>query len=230
MGPIATAYFYQLVIQMTQAEVDQEHIEMLIYSKPSIPDRTDYILGRSKANPVHPMVEIGRKLVEMGAENIVIPCVTAHYFHEILSEGISVPIIHAVKETAMYLKERGIRCAGIMATEGTVQSGLFQAKLEECGISPVIPDAVHQQAVTDLIYKNVKANKPIDYAKFCRVSRQLRQEGAQAIILGCTELSLIKRDYALEPGYLDAMEIMAMRSVIESGAGLKEEYADLITR
>jgi aspartate racemase len=214
---------------MTEAEVDQEHIEMLIYSKPSIPDRTEYILGKSEANPVYPMIETGRKLVGMGAEHIVIPCITAHYFHEILSEGIEVPILHAIRETAKYLREQGIRCAGIMATEGTVHSGLFQAGLSECGISYVIPDTENQTAVTDLIYKNVKANKPVEYEKFHRVSQYLRRDGAQVIILGCTELSLIKRDYAIGPGYIDAMEVMAMRSIILSGARLKEEYRTLIT-
>jgi aspartate racemase len=99
LGPIATAYFYELVIQMTSAKVDQEHIEMLIFSKPSIPDRTEYILGKSKENPVHPMIDIGKLLVGMGADHIAIPCITAHYFHDILSEGIGAPIIHIIKET-----------------------------------------------------------------------------------------------------------------------------------
>lgn len=209
--------------------MDQEHIEMLIYSKPSIPDRTEFILGKSKANPVYPMIEAGRKLVEMGAEHIVIPCVTAHYFHEILSEGIKIPILHAIRETARYLQEQGIRCVGIMATEGTIHSRLFQTELAECGISYVVPDQENQTAVTDLIYKNVKANKPVEYEKFHRVSSHLKQNGAQAIILGCTELSLIKRDYVIGPGYIDAMEVMAMRSIVLSGAKLKEEYRTLIT-
>ncbi len=229
LGPIATAYFYELIIKMTNASVDQEHIEMLIYSKPSIPDRTEYILGKSTANPVHPIVGVGNMLAEMGADNIAIPCITAHYFHDILSQGIKVPIIHAIKETARYLKDRGVGCAGIMATEGTIHSGIFQKELEECGITTTLPNSLSQQAVSELIYKNVKANQPVEYDKFERVSKQLREDGAEVIILGCTELSLIKRDFDIGPGYLDAMEVLAMRSIMLSEAKLKKEYNALIT-
>lgn len=230
LGPIATAYFYELMIKMTDAQVDQEHIEMLIYSKPSIPDRTAYIIGKSFDNPVLPMVDIGRTLVDMGAENIAIPCITAHYFHKTLSEGIRAPIIHAIKETAHYLKAQGINCVGIMATEGTIHSGIFQQELKDCGISMVQPNTENQHVVSELIYKNIKANKPIDFQKFERVSGQLRRDGAQVIILGCTELSLIKRDFYIGPGFIDAMEVLAMCSVIASEAKLKYEYNYLITK
>ncbi len=230
LGPIATAYFYELIIKMTDARLDQEHIEMLIYSKPSISDRTDYILGKSSDNPVYPMVDVGRKLVDMGADHIAIPCITAHYFHDTLSEGIKAPVIHAIMETAHYLKAEGIRKAGIMATEGTVHSGIFQQELGECGISSILPNDESQVAVSELIYKNIKANEPVDYEKFERVSHQLRRDGAEVIILGCTELSLIKRDFMLGPGYIDAMEVLAMRSIILSEAKLKKEYNILITK
>lgn len=229
LGPIATAYFYELIIKMTDAKIDQEHIEMLIYSKPSIPDRTDYILGKSAENPVYPMVDVGRMLVGIGADNIAIPCITAHYFHDTLSEGIKVPVIHAIKETAHYLKSQGIYCVGIMATEGTVHSGMFQKELDKCGITSVVPDEESQQLVSELIYKNIKANQPVEYDKFERVSGQLREDGAEVIVLGCTELSLIKRDFDIGPGYIDAMEVLAMRSIILSEAKLKQEYNTLIT-
>ncbi len=229
LGPIATAYFYELIIKMTDARLDQEHIEMLIYSKPSIPDRTDYILGKSPDNPVYPMVDVGRKLVGMGADHIAIPCITAHYFHDTLSEGIKAPVLHAIMETAHYLKSEGIRQAGIMATEGTVHSGIFQQELQECGITSILPSDESQAAVSELIYKNIKANEPVDYEKFEQVSHQLRRDGAEVIILGCTELSLIKRDFKIGPGYIDAMEVLAMRSIILSEAKLKKEYNILIT-
>lgn len=214
---------------MTKAEIDQEHIEMLIYSKPSIPDRTDYILGKSEKNPVLPMIDIGRILADMGADNIAIPCITAHYFHETLSKGISAPIIHAIKETAGYLRNSGVGCAGIMATEGTIHSRLFQEELEKCGIRSVVPTMDSQKDITDLIYKNVKANQPVEFDKFRKVSDRLKRDGAEVIILGCTELSLIKRDFPIGPGYIDAMEVLAMHSILLSGAKLKEKYNSLIT-
>jgi aspartate racemase len=230
LGPIATAYFYELIIKMTDAKLDQQHIEMLIYSKPTIPDRTEYILGRSKDNPVFPMIKIGNCLAELGVDYIAIPCITAHYFHDILSKRIHVPIIHIIKETALHLKNHGIKCAGIMATEGTINSGLFQEELKSAGIKPLIPTKQKQDMVTDLIYKDIKANQPVEIHKFNEVSAGLKEDGAEVIILGCTELSLIKRDYDIGPGYIDAMEVLAMRSILLCEAELKDEYHSLITK
>lgn len=230
LGPIATAYFYELLIKMADARRDQEHLEVVIFSKPSIPDRTDYILGRGNDNPLQPMIDIGRTLVGMGADYVAIPCITAHYFHDALQEGISTPIIHIIKETVDYLKSEGICKVGIMATEGTIYSRLFQAELEAFGMQSIVPSVERQQDVNDLIYKNVKANLPVEMERFQAVSEELHREGAQVIILGCTELSLIKRDYEVGPGYIDAMEVLAMRSIQLCETKLKDEYTSLITR
>lgn len=229
LGPIATAYFMELIIQMTDAARDQEHLPMIIYNSPKIPDRTSYILGNSKENPVWDMIRIGQKLAEEGVACIGIPCITAHYFHKELSENISVPIIHAIEETGMELKDNRIKSAGIMATEGTVHSRIFQDELEKMGIEVFIPEEGYQKLVTELIYKEVKAGKPVDLDKFQRVSAHLRKQGAQVLILGCTELSLIKKDFFIGPGYLDAMEILAQRCILRCQRQLKAEYRQLIT-
>ncbi len=229
LGPLATAYFFELVIQMTDAETDQEHVEMIIYSRPSIPDRTSYITGASRENPLPAMAETGRWLVDQGAEIIAIPCITAHYFHKELAEVISVPVIHIVRETAEHLSVHGIKKAGIMATDGTIYSGLFQKELRERGIEGVLPDEKNQKYVMDLIYQDVKAGRPIEIEKFNEAARYLKACGAEVIILGCTELSLIKRNYAIGAGYLDAMEILARKAVLLCGADLKGEYQCLIT-
>lgn len=230
LGPIATAYFMELVIKMTDAGRDQEHLEMMIYNSPKIPDRTAYILGESGDNPAEQMIEIGKLLAEQGADYISIPCITAHYFHKELSENIPVPIIHAIYETGIEIRKSGIHKVGIMATDGTIQSRIFQNQLEELGMEVVLPDKIHQEYVMELIFKNVKAGIPADIGKFEEVSSHLRKQGAEIVILGCTELSLIKRDYEIGPGYIDAMEILAQRTVVRGKVKLKEEYQNLITR
>ena len=227
---MATAYFYELIVRMTDAGSDQEHIETVIFSKPTIPDRTEYILGKSDKNPLSDMIEAGRKLVGMGADYIAIPCITAHYFHASLSEKIKAPVLHAVKEMAHYLKVQEIRCAGILASEGTIHSGLVQQELELSEISTVVPSEEKQKQLSELIYQGIKANQPIDYHIFRMIADQLKAEGAEVIILGCTELSLIKRDFDLGPGFIDAMEVLAMRAVMLCDAKLKEEYHSLITK
>lgn len=214
---------------MTDAERDQDHIEMLIHSKPQIPDRTDYILGRSTASPLPDILDMGNALAKMGADYIAIPCITAHYFQEELSHGIKVPIINIVKETAGYLKNCGIAGAGIMATEGTIYSEIFQKELKSLGIMPVVPSKKQQENISYLIYNCIKANRPVSMEKFREAAGELKRDGAQVIILGCTELSIIKRENDIGSGFIDAMEVLAIRCIQLCGARLKNEYSRLIT-
>lgn len=230
LGPIATAHFMELIIRMTEAQTDQEHLDMIIYNRPSIPDRTSYILDQSKPNPLPEMIRVGNTLARQGAKLIAIPCMTAHYFHRELTRYIEAPIVHAIHETAVHLKKHGITRAGIMATDGTIRSKLFQQELEKHGITPVIPGEKGQKCVMSVIYDDIKANRPAGMDKFDLAARDLREAGAQAIILGCTELSLVKRDCPIGAGYLDAMEVLARRCVLECGGRLKEEYQNLISK
>lgn len=223
LGPMATAYFMQLLTQMSDARVDQEHMEIVLYSKPSIPDRTKYIIGESKISPVPEMAAAGIKLRKMGADILAIPCITAHYFHRELEEKTGLPIINAIDETASYLGTENIKSAGLLATDGTIQSGLFQRAFEESGIIPVLPYADTQKNIMDIIYNQIKSGGQIDMPLFEKASQELYDRGANVVLLACTELSLIKRDYALGKGYLDVMEILARKAVQTCGR-LREEY------
>ena len=230
LGPIATAHFMELVINMTDVQTDQQHLPMLVYNMPFIPDRTAYILDNTKENPLPKMLSIGKALQEQGADCIAVPCVTAHYFMNALETGVSVPLINGVRETVAHLKENGIQKVGIMATDGTIRSGIFHKELEKQGLQPIAPSANAQTDVMHLIFNNVKAGKPVELERFLSAAEDLRAKGAQAIILGCTELSLIKREHNIGAGFIDAMEVLARQSVLACGKPLKKEYDCLITR
>ena len=228
LGPMATAYLLQLIVDMTDAKTDQEHIDAIIFNRPGVPDRTAYILDPSKPSPVPPMVDMAQKLENLGVCAIGTPCVSAHSFHEALQSSVTVPCIHMVQETAAYLKAAGCKKAGIMATSGTVHMGLFQKALTDAGLDYALPDTEMQQYVMSLIYDNVKAGIPADMDKFRAVSEALRAEGCDAVILGCTELSIIKRDNEIGPGYLDALEVLARAAILTCGKNVKSEYESLL--
>lgn len=228
LGPMATVYFMQLVTQMTRARTDQEHLEIILHSCPQIPDRTSYILGQSGENPFPDLARIGKELVGQGADVIAIPCVTAHYFQRQLEEEIQAPILNAVEETAACLQEAGVTKAGIMATDGTLESGLFQKALQKRNIADLLPGEEGQKKIMHLIYENVKAGKPVEFSLFQETARELFSQGAQIIVLGCTELSLIKRDYKPSPGILDVMEVLARKAVLSCGC-LRQEYGTLVS-
>jgi aspartate racemase len=229
LGPMATAYYLELMIKMTDAATDQEHLQSIVMNFPTVPDRTAFILGRSEDSPLEPMIALGRQLKEMGATVIATPCITAHYFHQPLQEGIGLPMIHGIECVARQLAEQGITRVGLMATDGTVQSGIFQRQVEAQGMELVLPDEEGQKAVMALIYDQIKAGKPADPALFEKVKQQLRHKGAQAVVLGCTELSLLKKGAYLGTGILDALEVLAQESLIACGKSIKSEYQRLFT-
>lgn len=227
LGPMATAYYLELMIKMTDAATDQEHLQSIVMNFPAVPDRTAYILGRSPENPLGPMIALGQQLKAMGAHVIATPCITAHYFHQDLQEGIGLPVIHGIACIAQLLASEGITRVGLMATDGTVESGIFQRQLESRGMETVLPDREGQAAVMRLIYDQVKAGLPPDLELFASVRQQLRQKGAQVIVLGCTELSLLKKETALGDGILDALEVLAKESLLACGKPVKPEYRTL---
>lgn len=228
LGPMATAYFMQLVIEMTDAASDQEHIPMIIYNCPQIPDRTSFLLGKSEENPGPQIIECGRKIEGAGAEMIAIPCITAHALFPEIEKELDVPVLHIIRETASYLKCEGVRKVGLEATDGTITTGVFQKELERQGIEVVLPSKEKQEMVMHIIYNNVKAGRRVDMDRFEQVEEELHEKGAEVIILGCTELSMISRDEKIGHGYLDAMEVLARAAVLQCG-NLKAKYNRLLT-
>lgn len=229
LGPMATAYYLELVVRMTDVNRDQDHPEIIIANIPSIPDRTAFILGNSQNDPLGPMVEIGNQLKTMGATVVATPCITAHYFHEALQEGIGLPLIHAIRATADALCNAGVKKVGLMATDGTVQSGIFQRQIEAQGMELILPSAEGQKDVMTLIYDQVKAGLEPDLALFNAIRDELCAKGAEVVVLGCTELSMLKKGYDLGSGVLDALEVLAKESVLACGKRVKPEYDQLFT-
>lgn len=227
LGPAATALFMEMVIEMTQAKTDQEHIHMLVDCCPQVPDRTEYILGRSPQSPAPYIIDMGKNLAKAGAGLIAVTCITSSYFYSEFEREIPVPVINMITELKEVLRKAGIKSAGLMATSGTIASGLFQKAFEESGMRLILPPDELQADVMHVIYENIKAGKPAEMDRFNKVSDALRKDGAEVIILGCTELSVVKRNEKLKGPYLDALEVMARKAVKEC-ADLKAEYEDLI--
>lgn len=216
LGPMATVYFYEMLTRHTQALRDQDHIDVIINSRATTPDRTSYILGESSENPFDIMAVDAARLVTFGADVIAIPCNTAHYFYDGLNETIAIPILNMVEETVLAAKAQCCK-VGILATSGTVQTGTYQRMCEQHGLPCAVPDAAGQADVMHLIYACIKQGKPADMTRFTRVVNGLQAQGCERVILGCTELSLIKRDEALDAFYLDSMEILAKNAIVAFG-------------
>lgn len=216
LGPMATVYFYELVTRHTKAACDQDHIDIIINSRATTPDRTRFILGQSQDDPFDIMAADAARLVTFGAEMLAIPCNTAHYFYDRLNQTIPVPILNMVEETVRTAKQRCDK-VGILATSGTIETRTYQRQCEAQGLACEVPCPADQQKIMDIIYNDIKQGKPADMQAFCEVSDHLRSAGCGRIILGCTELSLIKRDEHLDSFYIDSMEVLAKHAILAFG-------------
>lgn len=221
LGPMASAQFLQLLTAMTDAVRDQDHIETVLYSRPHTPDRTAFLLGKSKESPLPVMQDSARVLESLGCGVLCIPCMTAYSFARELQAGCSAVLVNPITESARLLRERGMKKVGIMATDGTLQVGTFQTALQEAGITPVVPDKKYQSEVMRIIYEDVKSGKPADLEQFHAVAYAMRAQGAECVILGCTELSVIKQTQQIGHGFLDAMEVLAAAAITACGYRVK---------
>lgn len=224
---MATVCFLKRIIEMTDASCDQDHIDIVIEHLPTIPDRTGYLLDKGKPDPIEPIVEAGCELARMGATEIAIPCITAHGFHNIFDDRIPVKVINGVRLTAQMLAEKRIKKAGIMATDGSIHTKIFENALKEFGIEHIYPAPEAQKCVMSVIYDCVKAGVPVDREIFERASSDLFRAGAEVILLGCTELSVAADEWLPEGSFLDMLTVLAQKCVIDFGK-LKSEYKDLL--
>ena len=221
MGPQATQIFYQRILDRTDAERDQEHLPTLILSDTEMPDRTTAILSGEGETVYQRLLEDARLLERNGCTAVAIPCNTSHYFVDKLQSELAVPILHMVRETCKVLAKRGCKRVGILATDGTVQTGLYQTECAAQGFEGVAPDEATQKLVMSIIYDEIKKGEKGSREKFAAIDRALRELGCDAAILGCTELSVYRVYHGLPDFYVDAMEVLVEQSILSCGKQLR---------
>lgn len=230
IGPMATVYFMEMILNMTKAECDQEHLNMLVSNHATIPDRTDYILGGSTDSPLDVMVQDAKMLEQAGCDFVVIPCNTAHYFFDSIQQAIEIPLLNIIKETVRYCRHHAeqVHTIGIMATEGTIQSETYAMECRKYGIECIHPDKELQEQVTHIIYDCVKAGRPVDEQDFTNVVNTLLSQGCDMVVLGCTELSVAFRDLDLAgqmPQVVDSLTVLAQKTILFAGKELRHDVS-----
>jgi aspartate racemase len=222
VGPLATMFIGEMIVRLTNATKDQEHVHTIIDNDTSIPDRTAYILDQTNENPVPYMVNDAVKLANAGADMICIPCNTAHTFYEELQLASPVPVLHMIRETAKRAASTGAKRVGILATDGTIASGVYQRALIEEDIEPVVPDMVIQKQVMSVIYDYVKAGKEVSIHQWNVVEQAMLQLNCDSIILGCTELSIVNKELKLDQRYIDSLIVLAESAIVACGYQLNK--------
>lgn len=193
MGPEATANFYSEIVHLTPAKKDQEHLPVLIYSLPQVPDRSTCITSGSR-EIVPYLTHAVRKLQSGGASFIAIPCNTVHYYHADMQRAVRIPVLNMITETADAVQREHpkAKTIGLLATSGTVRSKLYENEFTKRGLNVLLPRETTQQCcVMDAVY-SIKSggSKQTQAALLAKAANELIARGAEVIVLGCTEIPL----------------------------------------
>lgn len=217
MGPLATVDLYRKIILHTKAENDRGHIHVIIDSNTKIPDRTAGILGTGP-NPLPELIVSAKRLEAAGSDFLIMPCNTAHFYFDEIRRSIRLPMLHMLDLTAEEIRQKKLCKVALLATDGTVKTGIYAKLFDRHGISYILPDEKGQETVMDVIYNGVKAgNAAYDTAKLRAVLDGLVKRGAEAFVLGCTELPVAFADYHLDYPVVDPTLALAMAAVREAG-------------
>ncbi len=224
MGPLATVDMFLKIVNLCDCQTDQAHPRVLIDSNTNAPDRSPAIL-RGGPSPLTDMVRSALTLERGGADVLIMACNTAHYFLPRLRALTDTAILNMLEITGESCADRfpGKRAA-VLATRGTLATGLYSQALERTEVDFIIPDEAEQDVLMHLIYDVVKASRPIESERetWARLLEGLRKKGADYFILGCTELPIVAATLDAEGPFVDPTEELAKEAIRYCGYEVKE--------
>ncbi|MGM0666856.1 MAG: aspartate/glutamate racemase family protein [Bacteroidota bacterium] len=229
MGPEATADLYKQILDISPAGTDQDHIPTIIFSNPRVPDRMESIANGGDL--IKPYLRFSvRKLESAGASFIAIPCNTVHYFYDYMQESVKIPIIHMIRETAGEVADKypGVKKVGLLATTGTIESGLYNKELESMGFEVLTPaDSIEINMVMKAVYGiKSKSDPQFNEDLLALAGQNLADRGAELIVLGCTEIPLAYNPERVNLPSVNATRVIAERAVELHNKMAEELYKD----
>ena len=217
MGPLATVSFYERVVLNTAAKCDNEHIDMVVLSHASMPDRTKCIIENKGGEFLEVIKKDFKILEDIGVEAVAIPCNTSHYFFDEFKKFTSLRIINMIEETILEVKRRGIEKIAVFGTLGTLNSKVYEKYANQHGLLVKEVSPEDKQAVMDIIY-DIKETNCLDGRRFVDILSRYCDDETVGII-ACTELSLL--DIPEDINTIDALNVLVKRSIELSGAKVK---------
>ena len=217
MGPLATVSFYERVVLNTVAKCDNEHIDMVVLSHASMPDRTKCIIENKGGEFLEVIKKDFKILEDIGVEAVAIPCNTSHYFFNEFKKFTGLRIINMIEETILEVKKRGIEKVAVFGTLGTLNSKVYEKYANQHGILVKEVSSEDKQVVMDIIY-DIKETNALDGRRFVDILSRYCDDETVGII-ACTELSLL--DIPRDINTIDALDVLVKRSIELSGAVVK---------
>lgn len=214
MGPQATVDLMQRIIRLTSASDDYDHIRCIVDNNPKIPSRIKAIIEGKGESPGPCMAEMAKGLENWGADFLVIPCNTAHYYYEWVENAVAIPVVNLIDLVCDYIKEHYPNNSqiGMLASTSVAITGLYKKRFAKLGYNDIWPDEAWQEKLLNVIKQIKKGNLGQQvHDEYKNVCRNLIDKGAQINIVACTELGMV--DFDSQVDMVDAAEVLALKTV-----------------
>ena len=212
MGPEATVDFMHRLVARTPARDDADHLHVLVDNNPKIPSRIAALIEGTGEDPTPVLCAMARGLQAQGADFLVMPCNTAHYYLPAIAASVSIPMLDMVQLAIARLAGAGR--IGLLASPAVRMVGLYKARMEQAGLEAIFPDAQDEQTLLAVI-KAVKAGRLDDAHRqdYARIAKTLVDSGAKALLVACTEFSVIGAPAGIACPVLDALDVLVEETI-----------------
>jgi len=214
MGPEATVDFMHRLVTHTPARDDADHLHVLVDNNPKIPSRIAALIEGTGEDPTPALCDMARGLEAQGADFLVMPCNTAHYYLPAIARSVSIPVLDMVQLAIQKLAAAKPQRVGMLASPAVRMVGLYKARMEQAGLQTLIPESRDEETLLAII-KAVKAGRldgrhRQDYDK---VARNLVSAGADALLVACTEFSVIGPPAKTDCLVVDALDVLVEATI-----------------
>jgi aspartate racemase len=209
MGPEATVDFMRRLVAQTPARDDGDHLHVLVDNNPKIPSRIAALIDGSGEDPAPVLCQMARGLEAQGADFLVIPCNTAHYYLPTIARNVRVPLLDMVELSIDKLAGAGARRVGLLASPAVRLVGLYKTRMEQAGLQAIFPAPQDEDTLLGVI-KAIKSGQFGDQHRqdYARVAASLLDAGADALLVACTELSVLGPPEKTACLVVDAMDVL----------------------
>ena len=219
MGPEATVDLMNRVIKATSARDDIDHIRMLVDNNPKVPSRIRALIEKNGESPLECLQDMARRLEGWGVDFLAIPCNTAHYYHRGVQEAVRIPLLDMIGLSVNFITSQipDLKTVGLLASSAVFDLGLYKDRFADAGVNLMLMDPDDQNKVMAAIRKIKTSNYGPEVVQMIqKVADSLARKGAQAILVACTELSIIGGQITPKVHMFDASQILAEAIVKEA--------------
>lgn len=217
MGPEATIDLLYRVIKYTPAQDDNDHIRILIDNNPSVPSRIKAIIEKTGESPAPTMIKMAQGLIAQGADFLVIPCNTAHYYYDAVVSAVTVPVINIVEITAKEIANKNFSKVGLLGSTALQITEIYHSVLQRYDIEASYPDKEYQAVLMEMI-KAIKAKSFNNHhlEEFNKIQNHMKDRKVDCLVLACTELSVIRDQVQFHMPVFDTLDILAQEIIRQS--------------